>query len=202
MNSQPWDFIFQSHPLDSRRSQLERLNILSFAELENLMREKPAVRVKMAGVLLKKSEKVSQKGNRYAFLQLSDPTGVYEVTLFSDILHASREILEPGQTLLLTVEAEQREDQLRLTCFGLERLDNLLETKISEIVIDLESAAPASRLSDFLKIEGAGQTAIQLRIALGSGKTAVLSLPGRWSLSAQARDILRVQKGVLRVAEH
>ncbi len=195
-------FYLSAHPLDSRRSQLERLNILSFAELESQMREKPALRVKMAGVLLKKSEKVSQKGNRYAFLQLSDPTGVYEVTLFSDILHATREILEPGQTLLLTVEAEQREDQLRLTCFGLERLDRLLETKISEIVVDLESAAPASRLSEFLKIEGAGQSAIQIRIALGSGKTAVLSLPGRWSLSAQARDILRVQKGVLRVAEH
>ncbi len=195
-------FYLSAHPLDSRRSQLDRLNILSFAQLESQMRDKPALRVKMAGVLLKKSEKVSQKGNRYAFLQLSDPTGVYEVTLFSDLLHATREILEPGQTLLLTVEAEQREDQLRLTCFGLERLDNLLEARISDIVIDLETVAPAVRLREFLEIEGTGQSKIRLRITLGGGKTAILSLPGRWSLSAQARDILRTQKGVLRIAEH
>jgi DNA polymerase III alpha subunit len=43
----------------------------------------------MAGVILKKQEKVSQKGSKYAFLQLSDPTGIFEVTLFSELLAAS-----------------------------------------------------------------------------------------------------------------
>jgi DNA polymerase-3 subunit alpha len=46
-------------------------------------------RFQMAGVMLKKQEKVSQKGSKYAFLQLSDPTGIYEVTLFSELLAAS-----------------------------------------------------------------------------------------------------------------
>ncbi|MCB9977443.1 MAG: DNA polymerase III subunit alpha [Rhodospirillales bacterium] len=195
-------FYLSAHPLDSRRSQLDRMNILSIADLETQMREKPALRVKMAGVLLKKSEKVSQKGNRYAFLQLSDPTGVYEVTVFSDILHETREILEPGQTLLLTVDAEQREDQLRMTCFGLEPLDKQLEGRIMNISIVLDSAAPAKRIKEFLEIEGAGNSAIELFILLDHRKTAVLSLPGRWSLSAQARDVLRVQKGILKVTEH
>lgn len=194
-------FYLSAHPLDSRRAQLERMNILPIAEVERQMRDKPALRVKMAGVLLKKQEKISQKGNRYAFLQLSDPTGVFEVTVFSDTLHATREFLEPGQALLLTLNAEQKEDQLRLTAEGLERLEKILESRISDISIHLDSAAALPKIKQFLDIEGGGVSYIRLHVALDQGRMAVIQLPGRWSLSAQARDIIRTQKGVKSVAE-
>ncbi len=194
-------FYLSAHPLDSRRAQLERMNILPIAEVERQMRDKPALRVKMAGVLLKKQEKISQKGNRYAFLQLSDPTGVFEVTVFSDTLHATREFLEPGQALLLTLNAEQKEDQLRLTAEGLERLEKILESRISDISIHLDSAAALPKIKQFLDIEGSGVSHIRLHVALDQGRMAVIQLPGRWSLSAQARDIIRTQKGVKSVAE-
>ena len=54
------------------------------------------------------------RGNRFAFAQLSDISGAYEVTLFSEALEASRDHLETGSKVLVTVEASLEADQLKL----------------------------------------------------------------------------------------
>jgi DNA polymerase-3 subunit alpha len=194
-------FYLSAHPLDSRARQFENLKIASFVDVEAELQNKPLARYQMAGVLLKKQEKVSAKGNRYAFLQLSDPTGIFEVTLFSEILQQSRNILEPGQTLLLTVDAEQREDQIRFTAQRVELLDKALEGKIREIQIHMDTAAAAPKIKQFVDIEGRGAAVISLFVNIGDGRTAKLSLPGRWSLSAQARNKIRVEDGVREILE-
>ena len=56
---------------------------------------------KMAGVVAARQERKSARGNRFAFVQLSDPTGGYEVTLFSEVLEASRDHLEPGAQVVI-----------------------------------------------------------------------------------------------------
>ena len=50
------------------------------------------------------------RGNRFAFVQLSDPTGLYEVTCFSEVLEASRDFLDAGSNVVLTVKAELEGD--------------------------------------------------------------------------------------------
>ena len=42
--------------------------------------------VKIAGSISGKQVRKSAKGNRFAFAQLTDPTGAYEVTIFSDVI--------------------------------------------------------------------------------------------------------------------
>ena len=211
---QPWDqleqlsrefkavgFYLSAHPLDSRQQQFENLRISSFADVEEALQELPASRFQMAGVLLKKQEKVSQKGNKYAFLQLSDPTGIYEVTLFSEMLAAAREYLEPGTALLLGVEAEQREDQIRYTCTRIEPLDGALENKIREITIHMDKGGPAAKIKEFLDIEGQGSSVIKLHIRVDDRRIVEAQIPGRWNLSAQARNIIRLQDGVQEILE-
>ena len=103
-NVRPWDqleqlarefkavgFYLSAHPLDSREKQFENLKISSCADVHTALQDVAASRFQMAGVLLKKQEKMSQKGSKYAFLQLSDPTGIFEVTLFSEMLATTRE---------------------------------------------------------------------------------------------------------------
>ena len=194
-------FYLSAHPLDSRRQQFENLGIVGYADLEQDMQNKAAGRYQLAGILLKKQERVSAKGNKYAFLQLSDPSSVYEVTLFSDILHDSRSFLETGAPILLTAEAEQREDQIRLTAQKLQPLDDALEHKIRDIHIHLDQAAPIHKLKQFLDIEGEGRAQIYIHARVDEERTAVLQLPGRWALSAQARDIIRGEAGVQAIEE-
>jgi len=194
-------FYLSAHPLDTRAGQLERMDISSFADVEGKLGNISALRVQMAGVLLKKQEKIAQKsGNKYAFLQMSDPSGIYEVTLFSELLHQCRDILEPGQALLLTVSAEQREDQIRFTAQKVESLDRALEGKIREIQLHMESAAPAAKLKEFLDIEGPGGSKIRLFIHIDD-KDIEIELPGLWNLSQQARNIMRGEDGITGVSE-
>lgn len=213
-NIQPWDqleqlarefkavgFYLSAHPLDSREKQFENLKISSCAEVEAALQNLPASRFQMAGVLLKKQEKMSQKGNKYAFLQLSDPTGIFEVTLFSEMLASAREHLEPGTALLIGVEAEQREDQIRYTATSVKPLDEALEGKIRSIDIHLDKSEPVHKIKEFLDIEGKGHAHINLHVKIDGQRVVQLRLPGRWSLSAQARNIIRTQEGVQEISE-
>ncbi len=213
-NVPPWDqleqlarefkavgFYLSAHPLDSRQQQFENLKIASYVDVEAALQNGAASRFQMAGVLLKKQEKVSQKGNKYAFLQLSDPTGIFEVTLFSEMLVGAREYLVPGNALLLGVEAEQREDQIRFTCTRIEPLEGALENKIREINIQMDKAEPIHKLKEFLDEEGAGNSVINLHIRVDDKRVAHVQLPGRWSLSAQARNIIRTQDGIQDISE-
>ncbi|MCB9963864.1 MAG: DNA polymerase III subunit alpha [Rhodospirillales bacterium] len=194
-------FFLSAHPLDTKAEQLERLKIKTCAQVEDMLQNQPGVGVKMAGVLLKKMERVSQKGNKYAFLQLSDSSGVYEVTLFSETLAAARSFLEPGEALLLNVAAESREDQIRLTAQSVQKLNETLEKRTDEIHVGVSSAAPVRKLKEFLEAEGRGATQISLHVPLGDGRAAEILLPDRYILSAQSRQILQAEETVLYLRE-
>ena len=194
-------FYLSAHPLDTRLEQFERMNIHSFSYVEQDILTKGAAVYQMAGVLLKKQEKISQRGSKYAFLQLSDPTGIFEVTIFSETLHGSRDFLEAGEPLLLTVDAELREDQLRLTSQKLQPLESALDKKINEIEIHLKDKASAEKLKYFLEIEGRGRSKVKVIAHVDDQRAAIIELPGNWSLSSQARNVLRTEDGVLKIAE-
>ncbi|MFV0335312.1 MAG: DNA polymerase III subunit alpha, partial [Tropicimonas sp.] len=92
------------------------------AEVTELVKSGPLV-AKMAGSVAGKQERKSARGNRFAFVQASDPTGSYEMTVFSDTLERAREHLEPGQNIVVTVEATAEAEQLKLLCKGARPID-------------------------------------------------------------------------------
>ena len=194
-------FYLSAHPLDSRQKQFENLKITSLAKVEADLLNKTAGNYQMAGVILKKQEKVSQKGSKYAFLQLSDPTGIYEVTLFSELLHASREFLEPGRSVLLRVSAEQREEQTRFTAERLEPLDQALEGRIREVQVFLKNSRPVTKIKELLGTGARGNAQVVLYLDLENGRQAKIQLPGRWDFGSAARNALRGEPGVAEILE-
>ncbi|EEX09694.1 DNA polymerase III subunit alpha [Ruegeria lacuscaerulensis ITI-1157] len=106
-------FYLSGHPLDDYLPALKRKQVMTLDEVTEKARSGPFV-AKMAGVVAGRQERKSAKGNRFAFAQLSDPTGAYEVTLFSETLEKSREYLETGAQVVLTAEATMEADQLKL----------------------------------------------------------------------------------------
>lgn len=191
-------FYLSAHPLDSRQQQFENLGIKSVSAVEQALQDVSTLRVQMAGVLLKKQVKVSQKGNKYAFLGFSDPSGVFEVTVFSEMLYGSADILEVGNSLLLSVDAEQREDQIRYTAVDIQPLDQALEGKIRDIRIDLDSA---DAIYEIKALMNGGGSRISFHVNIDGGRTAVLTLPGYHGLDAAARDTIRSAKGVREIRE-
>ncbi|WP_372575008.1 DNA polymerase III subunit alpha [Ruegeria jejuensis] len=106
-------FYLSGHPLDDYMPALKRKQVLTLDQVTEKARGGPFI-AKMAGVVAGRQERKSARGNRFAFAQLSDTTGAYEITLFSETLEKSREFLETGAQVVLTAEATMEADQLKL----------------------------------------------------------------------------------------
>ena len=106
-------FYLSGHPLDDYMPALKRKEVMTLDEVM-AKAERGAFLAKMAGVVAGRQERKSARGNRFAFAQLSDTTGAYEVTIFSDVLEKAREYLETGSKVVITAEATMESDQLKL----------------------------------------------------------------------------------------
>ncbi|SFC96992.1 DNA polymerase III subunit alpha [Tropicimonas isoalkanivorans] len=110
-------FYLSGHPLDDYMGMLKRRGVKTFQEVQEIVKNGPAV-VKMAGSVAGKQERKSARGNRFAFVQMSDPTGLFEMTVFSETLEKARDHLEAGQNVVVTAEATFESEQLKLLCKG------------------------------------------------------------------------------------
>jgi DNA polymerase-3 subunit alpha len=106
-------FYLSGHPLDDYMPALKRKDVLTL-DAVIARAERGAFVGKMAGTVAGRQERKSARGNRFAFVQMSDPTGQYEVTMFSDTLDLAREHLEPGAQVVIQIEATMEADQLKL----------------------------------------------------------------------------------------
>ncbi len=104
----------------------------------------------MAGTVSSRQERKSARGNRFAFVGLSDPTGLYEVTLFSDVLDAAREHLETGANVVVTVEANMDSEQLKLLARSVAPVDTVVADAggmaLRVFVTEAEAAATVASL--------------------------------------------------------
>ena len=118
-------FYVTGHPLDDYKSAFKVNQILTIEEVEEKALSGPCL-VKIAGVVVGRQERKSARGNRFAFVQLSDFTGNFEVTLFSEVLEKSRNNIESGARIILTVEASIEGEQLKLLCRSIANIDEAI----------------------------------------------------------------------------
>src|SRR5256885_13661497 len=119
-------FYLSSHPLDPYAKSLDRAGILHWVDLPAALAANSSSRFRLAGIVIGKKERTSARGNRFAFVQLSDTSGAFEVTLFSEVLGQARVLLEGGQPLIVTVDVRREEENLRLTVQKIEPLDTVV----------------------------------------------------------------------------
>ncbi|GAA6208580.1 DNA polymerase III subunit alpha [Cognatishimia sp. WU-CL00825] len=148
-------FFLSGHPLEDYMVALKRKKVLTLDELTEKARSGPCV-AKIAGRVSGRQERKSARGNRFAFAQLSDPTGAYEITIFSETLEKSREYLETGSKVVVGVEATMEADQLKLLAKSIGPIDTVVaDAGISGLRIYLENAEAVSNVANVL--EGARQ---------------------------------------------
>ncbi|MDC9701721.1 MAG: DNA polymerase III subunit alpha, partial [Alphaproteobacteria bacterium] len=149
-------FFLSEHPLDDYIDIFDHLypKIKScsvfFSEVE-----KGHTAGRLAGVVIQCQERRSRSGTRFAFLSLSDPTGHYVVSIFSDVLAESRNFLTPGTKIIIMVEVGSRGTDTRLIARKIELIDEVMK-KIPEMkmCITLKHEVPFEGLENlFLKSE-------------------------------------------------
>ncbi len=212
---EPWDqleklahefsavgFYLSAHPLDARMKQLEKMGVTPLNHVAAKISRSPSGRVSMAGILIRKQERVSAKtGNKFAFLQLSDATGVYEVMIFSETLARSREFLVPGTPLLIRADAELKDEELRFLGQIIEPLDEAMADKVRELKIHIDASEPVERLHDVLQASGAGNVKVHLYAHLADGHIAEMSLKGKYSIPPDLISMLQKTPGFVKYSE-
>ena len=197
-------FYLSSHPLDSMTTQLERLRVVPSSKVREALQASPTNRLRMAGIVVRKQERTSQKGNRFAFVQVSDAQGVFEVMVFSEVLGQSREMLEAGTPVLLSVDVDKKsEDELRFLAQSIEPLTQAVQSVTRRIDIRLDGAntAAVARIKSLLESAGTGRVKVNLILDAGAGREAEIELPGGWNITDTTPKSLRAISGVAEVRE-
>ncbi len=200
-------FYLSGHPLDDYMPALKRKGCLTLAEVETRV-EGGAFVAKMAGAVSGRQERKSQRGNRFAFVQLSDPTGLYEVTMFSDVLETAREFLDTGANVVLQVEATLEADQLKLLARGVQPVDDNIAGEIGaglRIFVEEPEAIPSvagllERAKGEAKLKGRGPVHLCLMAPDLPGEVDVL-LGDDFPVTPQIRGALKSLGGVMMVEE-
>ena len=195
-------FYLSGHPLDDYMSALKRKDVKTLAEVTALAERGPLI-AKLAGSVSSRQERKSARGNRFAFVQLSDPTGLYEVTCFSEVLEASRDHLDAGQNVVLTVKAELEGDTLKLLAQGITPIDAATATAgAQDLRIHLARPEAAQSLAALLsKVEARTRAAITLCVTDAAGREIDIDLPGQYPVTPQIKGAIKATHGVLAVEE-
>ena len=192
-------FYLSSHPLDAYGKSLERLGVVRFADLPARLAAGGATRFKLAGVVISRKERTSARGNRFAFVQMSDASGVFEVTMFSEVLGQTRALLDSGQPLLVTVDVRAEEETLRLTAQRAEPLDGVVAHAAAGLKVFLGEADALSPLRGLMQREGGGRGRVTVVVPVPPAREVEILLPGGFKISPKVRAAVKSLPGILDV---
>ncbi|MBO9478568.1 DNA polymerase III subunit alpha [Shimia sp. R11_0] len=200
-------FFLSGHPLEDYMAPLKRKQVMTLDELTDKARGGPCI-AKLAGRVSGRQERKSARGNRFAFAQLSDPTGAYEVTIFSDTLEKCREYLEVGSKVVVTVKAEMESDQLKLLAQSMTPVETIVaDAGNSGLKIYLDDASAVGPVANIL--EGAKETMQNMPKGPIWFCLTNMELPGEVEIDAgagfpvnpQIKSALKSVEGVMAVEE-
>ncbi|MEX2520642.1 MAG: DNA polymerase III subunit alpha [Paracoccaceae bacterium] len=195
-------FYLSGHPLDDYAGPLKRKRVQSYAEI--VAGGRSGVSTRIAGSVMVKQERKSARGTRFAFVRLSDPTGVYEVTVFSEVLMAHRDDLEPGRNLVLTVTPEIDGDQVKFLVSACQPIDGAV-ADAAPAGLKIHVSEPRAfesiraRLADARKGRG-GPVNIVLTLP-ETGREVEIQLPGEFPVTPAIRGAIKAAAGVVHVEE-
>ncbi len=200
-------FYLSGHPLDDYMPALRRKQVLTLDEVTEKARSGPLI-AKMAGVVAGRQERKSARGNRFAFAQLSDPSGAYEVTLFSETLEKSREFLEAGAQVVVTAEATMEADQLKLLGRSVGPIDSVVaDAGATGLRIFVNEEGALATVSNVLAdaataAKGAAKGPIQLCLLdPGLPGEVEMDLGQDFPVNPQIKGALKSLEGVMSVEE-
>ncbi len=188
-------FYLSGHPLDDYQTALRRSNVVTYAEL--IARGNQAELV--AGTVTAKQERKSKKGNPFAFLSLSDPSGQFEIVVFSEVLGQSRDLMEPGRSVVVSVEIDRSNDEVKLRAQSVRSVDEVVANAAAGMKIFVDAEEPLAALKSRLSERGRGLVSLVL---MGEGGREVeLKLPGGYKVTPQIRGAIKSVTGVVEVQD-
>jgi len=163
-------FYLSAHPLDSYGKSLQRLDVVPFSKV---LERGQAGNFTLAGTVVSKKERISQKGNKYAFVTFSDASGSYEVTMFSETLSAAADLLEPGTAVLIKATAQFEGETVRMTAQSVRGLDKMASQTSAGLQITITNDKPLAALQEAFGDAKPGRGLVQIMVRTPQFETRV-----------------------------
>ena len=190
-------FYLSAHPLDEYRSVLEKMRVQTWADFSAAVK-RGATAGRLAGTVTSKQERKTRTGNKMGIVMFSDRSGQYEAVMFSETLAQYRDQLEPGRSVVLTVQAEDRPEGVNLRIQTVQSLEEEASRVQKAMRIYLRDAKPLDALASQLTIRGDGQVSFIVLRPDAAGEVEV-ALPERYRISPQVASAMRAVPGVVEV---
>ena len=193
-------FYVSGHPLDDDMSLIRKLGLSTYRDVRGEIEGGGRTHARMAAVVTARREVKTKAGKRMGIYMLSDMTGQYEATAFSETLAANDELLQQDARLIVSVEVEERPEGVRVTINGAQSLAEAAAKVKRAYAIEISHASAAGDLAARL---GLGvECSLDLFVRTGAGRRVKIRLPrGSATTSPDAITALRGFTGLLDVRD-
>ncbi|MEZ5756968.1 MAG: DNA polymerase III subunit alpha [Emcibacteraceae bacterium] len=198
-------FYLSAHPLNAYTSVLARQKVVPSTEIAERAIGKGGF-IKLAGTIQGIRRMKSKSGKPYAFLSLSDPSGGFEVTLFSELLDAVDDFLDNGNSVIISAEVKHSDDgALRITAQGLETIDSVAMRTGTGLDIYLKDASNLEAIKEILNNSKNGRGRVTFRMNIKHDDfpdcDVDVELKDRYKISPAIRNAVASLKGVIDARE-
>ncbi|MDR3326260.1 MAG: DNA polymerase III subunit alpha [Rhodospirillaceae bacterium] len=193
-------FYLLAHPMDAYKDSLSRIGVLNSNELMYHLLSGGKNRVKLAGIVNDKQERISNRGSKYAFLNMSDSTGMFKVIIFNNLLMSTQDPLTFDKPLLITVDASIENKRLQLIGKKIENFDLKITKAVTGIKIFIRNAISLDSVKLLLTKKKQGRDYIILVIQTEKHEVDI-RLNGGFVLSKTIMSDIKMLPNVVKVQE-
>ena len=193
-------FYLSAHPLDIYGESIGNLGVVRYGDLMERADSLKSERVRLAVVVQRRRERSSARG-RYAFIEVSDQSGIFEITIFTELFTRARDLLEVGSVLLVEASIQSQEDSVRIVAQTISKLDEQGSGDIKGFRVYLASETTLEPLTAVIGRERAGSALVSVVQTLGNELEVEVELPGRYAATPAFRAALKSVPGVVDVLD-
>jgi DNA polymerase-3 subunit alpha len=163
-------FYLTAHPIAAYQKQLLHNGVHQAYHVDGMLNETRFTKLKLAGVITSFKVKSSNRG-KYAFIQMSDPSGIIELSIFDEqLLEANKELLETGRAVLCEADGKKEPNGNRIIINKVLDLHQEFRPDLKHLKVEVLTPNAVAQLKMCLK---------EAEAALSSKKTYDVVLCGR-----------------------
>ena len=189
-----------AHPIDQYAGYYERLNLKRIDELPDLV-NKGVSRARIAGTMIAKQERTSQRGARFAFVMISDSSGQQEVRVFAETFETSRLLLDGSVPLLFTCDLAADGEDVRLSATKIEPLQAAVSNTGTGLRIFVDDGSPLDRIRALLQREPEGRGQVDIVLDMDRDHEVRITLQGGVSVTPGILAELKAIRDIVDVRE-
>ncbi len=176
-------FYITGHPLDKFEKEIMQFATTTSQELIKIKEDKKTV--KFACLVNSIKIKMTRRKEKMATIVAEDKMGFTEVTLFPDVFARCAPLLNDDKPFLITGETEVGENQVKITCQNIVRLDTVRQKAIKSILIPISeerlSHSGLIRLRDLI-FRYPGECQLKFRIDIDKYKSTTIVAHNRYNV--------------------